>query len=335
MLGPFPDDLTIRVLPNNASTNHGRNREFAAQLSRVAKDQYDRVVGFDKLPGLDVLYCADRSIIHKRRMLSRLRPRYRALYEHEEACFAPGRATRLMLLSDQQREEYCRAWNTEPERITVLPPNIDAARRHPEYRTSGMRIAKRAELGIAPTVWLWLAVGAYPHQKGFDHVVEALRRFPKARVVIVGSDEAASRSQEIIYRARQLGVSDRLLWLGHREDVPELMAAADLLIHPARVETTGTVILEAVINGLPVVTTKVCGYANHVVAGQAGVVIEDAFDHDILVAALNQAAEVDTAARWSANGLRYGENPELYLGHDRAAAIILERSIGPIASVTN
>ena len=334
MLGPFPDDLAIRVLPNNASTNHGRNREFAAQLSRTAKDQYQRIVGFDKLPGLDVLYCADRSIVHKRRLLSKLRPRYRELYEHEEACFAQGRATRLMLLSDQQREEYCQAWDTESDRVTVLPPNIDAARRHPEYRTSGIRVAKRAELGIAPNVWLWLAVGAYPHQKGFDHIIEVLQRFADARVVIVGSDDSAPRSQDIIHRAKQLGVSDRIQWLGLREDVPQLMAAADLLVHPARVETTGTVILEAVINGLPVITTKVCGYANHVVAGQAGVVIENAFDYDSLAAALNQAAHQETAARWSANGMRYGENPELYLGHDRATAIILERTADPVASAT-
>jgi UDP-glucose:(heptosyl)LPS alpha-1,3-glucosyltransferase len=334
MLGPFPDDLTIRVLPNNASTNHGRNREFAAQFAEIASDGYDRIVGFNKIPGLDVLYCADKSIISKMHMLARLRPRYRTFYEQEEACFAPGQPTRLIVLSNQQREEYSRAWNTEPGRITVLSPNIDAARRHPEYRTSGMRISKRAELGIAPSVWLWLAVGADPQRKGFDHAVEVLRNFPNAHIAIVGIDKTSSRTQEINSRARQLGVSERLLWLGHREDIPQLMAAADLLIHPAHQETTGTVILEAIINGLPVITTKVCGYASHVIAGQAGVVIPDANDQAALVAALKQAAQHETTARWSANGMRYGENPELYLGHDRATAIILERSADLVASAT-
>ena len=65
-----------------------------------------------------------------------------------------------------------------------------------------------------------------------------------------------------------LGLADRISFLGHREDIPELMAAADLLVHPARHDTTGTVILEAVVNGLPVITTSTCGYAHHVEAAR-------------------------------------------------------------------
>ena len=41
-------------------------------------------------------------------------------------------------------------------------------------------------------------------------------------------------------------------FLGFREDIPELMAAADMLVHPSRLDVTGQVILEAIVNGLPV-----------------------------------------------------------------------------------
>ncbi|HXN44129.1 MAG TPA: glycosyltransferase, partial [Xanthobacteraceae bacterium] len=107
------------------------------------------------------------------------------------------------------------------------------------------------------------------------------------------------------------------------EEIPALMAAADLLIHPARNETTGTVILEAIVNGLPVVTTAVCGYAAHVRDANAGVVVPEPFAQASLLAALGEARDHRRASEWSANGMRYGERPELYSGLETAADIIL------------
>ena len=64
--------------------------------------------------------------------------------------------------------------------------------------------------------------------------------------------------------ARQLGVVDRVHFLGGRHDVPDFLLASDLLVHPAYAENTGTVLLEAMVSGLPVLTTDVCGYAFHI-----------------------------------------------------------------------
>ena len=63
---------------------------------------------------------------------------------------------------------------------------------------------------------------------------------------IAGIDaELEGGTQAAAHRRQAVGVRDRMRLLGVREDIPELMAAADLLVHPARTETTGTVILEA------------------------------------------------------------------------------------------
>ena len=101
------------------------------------------------------------------------------------------------------------------------------------------------------------------------------------------------------------------------------MAAADLLVHPARADTTGTVILEALVNGLPVATTAVCGYAGHVREADAGAVVPEPFTPQSLVAALREASDPTRASAWSANAMRYGERPELYSGLEVAADIIL------------
>jgi UDP-glucose:(heptosyl)LPS alpha-1,3-glucosyltransferase len=104
------------------------------------------------------------------------------------------------------------------------------------------------------------------------------------------------------------------------------MAAADLLVHPARYDTTGTVILEAVVNGLPVVTTAACGYAAHVEAAQAGVVVKEPFDFRLFLAALDEAQESVRQQSWSKAGVEFGQSGTLYEGKLRAAEIILHEA---------
>jgi UDP-glucose:(heptosyl)LPS alpha-1,3-glucosyltransferase len=132
-----------------------------------------------------------------------------------------------------------------------------------------------------------------------------------------------------------MGLAARVSFLGHREDIPDLMAAADLLVHPARHDTTGTVILEAVVNGLPVVTTAACGYARHVAEAGAGVVIAEPFRMKALTAALRMAEDAALRSRWSAAAEQYSVQPSLYEGRTRAAEIIMtaatERTRAPAA----
>ena len=122
--------------------------------------------------------------------------------------------------------------------------------------------------------------------------------------------------------AGKFGVGDRVRLLGVREDIPQLMAAADLLVHPARSETTGTVILEALVNGLPVVASAVCGYAEHVTRAGAGAVLPEPFSQSAFIAKLREAQDAGLREQWSANAARYGETQDLYRGLSRAASII-------------
>lgn len=318
------EDLRVEVLPNRARTNHGRNAHFAQDLARATAGRFDRVAGFNKLSGLDVLYCADPPIRGHRSLLARMTPRYRTLVGLEGACFAPKAATRLILLAEGQRLAYARSWHTQPERMLLLPPTIDRRRVQPQLRADGTRQRTREALGLGGTDWVWLHIGGFPKTKGLDRLLAALHDFPEARVLCVGLASTDRRAQAPIRLARQQGVADQVRWLGMRDDIPALMAAADVLVHPARLDTTGTVILEAVANGLPVVTTAVCGYAPHVTAAKAGLVLDEPFRQQHLVAALTTARQPDLAAQWSANAARYGREVDLYAGLDRAATIIAE-----------
>lgn len=323
----FADDLAVAVLPIRPSSNHRMLKEFAASFRWAsALQQFDVLVGFDKLTHLDVLYCADPSIFFRvtQERFRFLMPRYRTFLALERATFEPGRRTRVLMLSHKQLSEYRKVWDTPPERLSLLPPTVSSARRRPEHRRNGVREALRADLGFTRRDWVWIAIGVQPRTKGLDRTIRALREFPKAKLLVVGLVETSTRAIEALAaRAKRLGVADRISFLGHREDIPDLMAAADLLVHPARHDTTGTVILEAVVNGLPVVTTAVCGYARHVTAAEAGIVIDEPFDPRAFAAALSGAEDAGRRSRWSASAEQYGAQSFLYEGRMRAAEIIL------------
>jgi UDP-glucose:(heptosyl)LPS alpha-1,3-glucosyltransferase len=229
----------------------------------------------------------------------------------------------VLMLSDRQRGEYAKAWQADPERLAVLPPTISRTRRHPELRTTGARAVLRERLGFAPDDWVWLAIGVQPHTKGLDRTVRAMRDFPAARLLVSGLADSSARALAIVAGAKACDVADRITWAGHREDVPELMAAADLLVHPARRDTTGAVILESLVNGLPVITTSACGYARHVEAADAGIVIGEPFAPAAFSAALATSRDPGRRARWSAAGAHYGLQSYLYDGHVRATELIL------------
>ena len=323
IMGDVGDDLRIEVLPARAWTSHGRNSGFSREIVRRWAGQFDRIVGFDKLDGLDLLYCADPPAAQRYASgLSRLLPRGRKLMALERACFAREARTKLLLLSQPQVDAYRRAWDTQAERITLLPPTINAARRKPQLRTDGTRKWLREETAIGANGWLWLAIGSQLRVKGIDRTLEALELFSDARLVIAGVGSSSKAGRKLLRVARKLGVRARVRLVGIREDIPELMAAADLLVHPARTETTGTVILEALVNGLPAVVSAACGYADHVARADAGIVLPEPFSQAAFIAKLREAQDARLRAQWSMNGVRYGETADLYRGLSRAASII-------------
>jgi len=83
------------------------------------------------------------------------------------------------------------------------------------------------------------------------------------------------------------------------------------------------VILEALASGLPVITTEVCGYGEHVRAADAGITLAAPFRQAALEQAL-QAATPKALAAWSAKALAYAARDELFSGLDRAADLIVE-----------
>ena len=98
------------------------------------------------------------------------------------------------------------------------------------------------------------------------------RRHPAARFLIVGEGELRSTLERT---ADVLGLSEAVRFLGHRSDVPELLAAADIVILTSRSEGMPNVLLEAMSAGVPVVSSSFPGVEQVVTDGQEGFVVTD------------------------------------------------------------
>jgi len=135
------------------------------------------------------------------------------------------------------------------EKIVVIPNGVDVE------RFPAPAIDPQS-LGVRPGRRFLLFVGRLDKQdqKGASQLIEyapmLLNKLEEHDLVLVGDGPAAEALRR---RTAQLGLQDRVHWLGWRGDLPGILAAADLLIAPSRWEGMSNIVLEAMASGKPVV----------------------------------------------------------------------------------
>jgi UDP-glucose:(heptosyl)LPS alpha-1,3-glucosyltransferase len=326
--GERSEEIAVELLGRRGWSNVSRNRHFIGRLHQILpQHNLDGIVGFNKVPGLDLYYAADPCYLAKIARLKprwyRFLPRYRHFASLERAVFAEDARVEILLLTGTEIPSYQIHYGTARERFHLLPPPL-VKREYPEARRADLRREIRARFGWPETERVLLFVGSGFRIKGLDRVMIGLAALNKERractsLIVIGQNPVGRFARQ----AARLGVSDQVQFLGGRNDVPEFMMAADLLVHPAYSENTGTVLLEAMTGGLPVLTTDTCGYAVHVEKAEAGIVIKSPFEQEAfnqaLVEMLNSSGE-----KWRLNGLSYAAREDFYSCHERAARIIEE-----------
>jgi UDP-glucose:(heptosyl)LPS alpha-1,3-glucosyltransferase len=329
--GDKPNDIGVIEFDTKAATNHRSNDLLAQRFAEaVAGKGYDCRVGFTKLPGLDVYYAADpcyaARVEETKHPLYKLLPRYRAFCRQEASVFKPGVTTELMLIAHQEQAKFIKHYGTEQDRFHLLPPGINRERLM-SANSQQERKHIREEFGIDDNEMLLLAVGSRFRTKGIDRAIQALAALPdalkmKSKLVVVGHGKA----EPLKRLAVRLQIADKVIFTGTREDVNRFYRAADYLIHAPRSENTGTVLIEAMICGLPVLVTENCGFAKHVAVANAGITVPEPFEQKQLDSTLREFLQSDSRDDWMANGPNYCENTDLYSLIERAADVIVERA---------
>jgi glycosyltransferase involved in cell wall biosynthesis len=141
----------------------------------------------------------------------------------------------------------------------------------------------RSKFGLPQGVTLALFAGDIrTPRKNLDTVLHALVQVPELHLAIAGITEGSP----YLELAKELNLSERVHFLGHRQDVPHIMKVVDFLVFPSRYETFGLVVLEAMATRLPVITASTTG-ASEVVTPDCGVVLLDPNDTQTLAKELN------------------------------------------------
>ena len=327
--GELPEGFELVIVPVNALSNAGRYARFTDWVTAdLARRPVDRVIGFNKMPGLDIYFAADPCYEEKARSLRgpfyRLSARYRHFAGHERAVFAPESRTEILMISQVQQPFFEKHYGTPKARFHLLPPGISPDRRAPPDAAQ-IRADFRREFALGDNDLLLLQIGSGFKTKGVDRSLEALAKLPEAlrartRLIAIGQDAPAPFHR----LARSLGIDEHFTILPGRDDIPRFLLGADLLVHPAYNENTGTVLLEALVAGLPVIASAVCGYAHYIEEADGGLLVPEPFSQEafnaMLAGALSDRAE---RARWQANALRFAATADIYSNAERAADLIL------------
>jgi glycosyltransferase involved in cell wall biosynthesis len=150
-------------------------------------------------------------------------------------------------------------------RVEVAPTGVDVERFGPLGASA--RAAVRERIGVAPDEHMLLCVGRIDPTKGAIFLIEAAKRL-KGRVTIIvcgasSDDPYLGQVKEEMAQLNAAATGVRADYLGHRSDVPALMAAADLVVVPSVwPDPQPLVISEAMASGTPVVGFKMGGIAD-------------------------------------------------------------------------
>jgi glycosyltransferase involved in cell wall biosynthesis len=201
------------------------------------------------------------------------------------------------LIQNPEDLELVRRLRIAP-RGRLLGNGVDLARFDPDRFGVEVRTAERAALGVRDDQVLIGAVGRLVREKGYPELIDAVGRLDPDRFVLVcvGGDEpdkVDALDPALVRDARERGVR----FLGHRDDVAELMTAFDVFALPSHREGFPRAAMEAAAMGLPVVTTDVRGCREIVEPGVNGVLVP-LRDPVALAAALEGLGDPVRRAEW-------------------------------------
>lgn len=188
---------------------------------------------------------------------------------------------RLIAVSQATRDFHVTENNIEPGRIEVVYNGIDAT----GFLDSDRQAARhriRKELSIHPDAFVALTAGQICLRKGLDTLAQAAvkvsQSIPGVHFVLAGerfsSKQESIDFEEAVYATFATAAnSSSFHALGFRTDIADLMCAADVLVHAARQEPLGRVLLEAAAAGLSIVATNVGGTPEIITHEESGLLV--------------------------------------------------------------
>lgn len=182
---------------------------------------------------------------------------------------------RVIAVSEGTRQHHLRLGGLPPDKVVTLYNGIDLSRFDGHHKTG--HAAHRQTFGIPPEAPVLITVAVLREAKGIQYMIKALptilEAVPEARYLVVGDGEQEQVLKEL---AGSLGVADRVIFTGVRNDIPDLLAIGDLFVLPTLGEALPTVLAEAMAAQKPIVVSEVGGVPEMVEHGRNGLLVPPA-----------------------------------------------------------
>lgn len=203
-------------------------------------------------------------------------------------------------------ERYVSVGAVPKHKICYIPNGVDTERFRPDTK-SRKQFREALKVGSDFT---WLAVGRFDIQKDYPNMLRAFARVAQERsdtMLIIVGDGPLRPEMEML--ARDLGLKDRVRFLGIRRDIRELMNAADAYVMSSAWEGMANVLLEASAARLPIVATDVGGNREVVHDGETGFLVP-LKEPNTLSESMIHLMDLSEGARWRMGiaGRQYIEN---------------------------
>lgn len=190
-----------------------------------------------------------------------------------EVIFA-GFCDKIITLTDKCKEEHIKLGIANPQKFSTIHSGISLER----FRERSFDINKiKADLNIPAASKVVGTVARLEPIKGvnffIDSMQEIAKSYPDAYFLIVGD----GRQRKILEaKVRELGLEEKVVFTGIRDDVPELISAMDVFVLPSLNEGMGRVLVEAGLLSKPIVATRVSGIPELVQDNATGILVEPA-----------------------------------------------------------
>lgn len=184
---------------------------------------------------------------------------------HLQLRFLSRRVGRIIAVSGAVAAELVERFSWPAEKISVVYNAVEVER----FGAEGSP-ALRAELGVSAGRPLVLTPARLEKQKGHPALLQAATHLPDAVFAFAGDGPDRGKLEAL---AADLEVADRVLFLGHRTDVPDLLAACDVFALPSLYEGSSLAVLEAMAARRPVVSSAIGGTDELIADGEDGVLV--------------------------------------------------------------
>jgi UDP-glucose:(heptosyl)LPS alpha-1,3-glucosyltransferase len=299
-----------------------REAFFSFKIREIKrKGLFDRIVGFRHMldvdryqphEGLfiDSIYGSFRSkssrpLLHACLLFKKLLSAKNLFFLYTDHALFRAGSVKVAALSEGMAASICRRYTKYKPQVTVIPHGVNRKRFHPDLRNKLGNLTRKA-LGIPPQGRIVLFLSHNFGLKGLKYALGGIAHYKDRAgdpyLLIAGRGKARKYEKQ----CRSLGLDTRAIFLGERQSVEALYAAADVLIHPTFYDPCSLVVLEALGAGVPVITTAFNGASELMANSKAGQILEDPRNQEDMAEALRRVLNPRDHASYRENAVRLG-----------------------------